>query len=263
MNIGILYIGIGRYAVFWHDFFASAEKLFCTEYKKNYFVFTDDSNLLNSQISNVQFIEQKDLGWPGNVLCRYQFFKNIENMLQKMDLLLFFNGNYLFVERITLKEILPDKNNDYWTTLVWHTNMEKDIMQYTYERNPQSMAYIPFGEGKYYFQSGFYASDRKHFFDLVYTCCEWTEEDNKKNIIPIWHDESYLNRYMLNKNPKILGTEYGKPAQWKYPTSPKAILRNKNKMLGKRYLTAFKNQNKKLNPFLKFLCRLINFFRVG
>jgi hypothetical protein len=256
VNIGILYIGIGRYSIFWRDFFSSAEKFLCANHRKFYFVFTDDSKLLNSQVENVQFIEQKDLGWPGNVLFRYHFFKNVEEKLQGMDFLLFFNGNYLFVKPISLKELLPDKNGDYWVTLVWHTNMEKEITQYTYERNPESKAFIPYGEGKYYFQSGFYGSDKEHFFDLINTCDQWTKEDMEKNIIPVWHDESYFNRYMLDKNPKILGTEYGKPVQWKYPFSPKAILRNKNKTFGKRYLKRFKGQIKKPNFIFNFFYRL-------
>jgi hypothetical protein len=254
MNIGILYIGIGRYSIFWPDFFSSAEKFLFPEVKKNYYVFTDDECLLSAQIENVHFIKQEDLGWPGNSLYRYRFFKNIEENLFEMDFLFFFNGNYLFVKPIRLEELLPGENNDHWTALVWHTTMEKEIAQYTYERNPQSKAFIPYGEGKFYFQGGFYGSDKEHFFDLINTCDQWTEEDLKKNIIPVWNDESYLNRYMLDKNPKILGTEYGKPVQWKYPLSAKAILRNKKKVFGKKFLKHLKNPGKK--PF--FVFRLFN-----
>lgn len=250
LTIGILYIGIGRYSVLWNDFYASAEKFLFPDVRKQYYVFTDNENLLRAEIDRVYFIRQEDLGWPGNTLYRYRFFKNIEKKLLNVDFLLFFNGNYLFVQPIRPEELLPGANDDHWTTLVWHTTLEKEITQYTYERNPLSQAFIPYGEGKYYFQGGFYGSDTAHFFDLIDTCDRWTQEDMEKNIIPAWNDESYFNKYMLGKNPKILSTEYGKPSQWKYPRTAKAVLRNKKKVFGKTFLKRFKEGGRK--PFFLF-----------
>jgi len=255
--IAILYVCIGRYSILWNDFYLSAEEFLFPGYKKTYFVFSDDEILLNSEIENVHFIKQDNLGWPGNVLYRYHFFKKIEKKLENMDFIFFFNGNYIFVKPIEIEELLPNENGDYWTTLVWHINEQKtDINNFTYERNPESKAFVPFGEGKRYFQSGFYASNSENFWDLVHTCSRWTDEDLVKGIVTIWHDESYFNKYMLNKNPKILSTEYGKPEQWKYPLDAKAILRNKKTIFGKRYLKRLKNgNNKKPWSFFRFLFR--------
>ena len=41
MKIAIIYIGIGRYTVFWDEFYKSCEKNFIRNAQKHYFYFTD------------------------------------------------------------------------------------------------------------------------------------------------------------------------------------------------------------------------------
>ena len=41
MKILFLYVCIGKYVVFWKDFFLSVEKYVLTDCEKHYFVFTD------------------------------------------------------------------------------------------------------------------------------------------------------------------------------------------------------------------------------
>ena len=42
------------------------------------------------------------------------------------------------------------------------------------------------------------------------------DDDLDKGIVAVWHDESHLNRYILKKNPKLLGLEYLCPDTLKY-----------------------------------------------
>ena len=41
MEIGILYIAIGKYVAFFNDFYKTCEKYFLVDTPKTYFVFTD------------------------------------------------------------------------------------------------------------------------------------------------------------------------------------------------------------------------------
>ena len=55
---------------------------------------------------------------------------------------------------------------------------------------------------------------------LVEDCEKMMDEDLANDIVPIFHDESLFNKYMLDKKHKTLGYEYGfvpegKPF-WKY-----------------------------------------------
>jgi hypothetical protein len=41
------------------------------------------------------------------------------------------------------------------------------------------------------------------------------EEDLRKNYIALWHDESYMNRYMIENPPTtILSPVYAQPQNW-------------------------------------------------
>lgn len=48
-----------------------------------------------------------------------------------------------------------------------------------------------------------------------------------KNNIAVVADESYLNRYLLNKKIKIVDTIYGKPEKFFFPIHAKIIFRDK------------------------------------
>ena len=47
-KIGILYIGIGRYACFWPEFYNSCETNLVPEAEKHYYVFTDQTTITPS-----------------------------------------------------------------------------------------------------------------------------------------------------------------------------------------------------------------------
>ena len=47
-----------------------------------------------------------------------------------------------------------------------------------------------------------------------------------------FHDESYINRYMLDKKPKVLNDGYALQHIWPYHGPHKAVVRNKEEVLG-------------------------------
>ena len=80
MKIGILYIGIGRYACFWSGFYKSCEQFLVTEAEKHYYVFTDKEADIESN-EQVQVFHQDDMGWPCNSLFRFKIFNRIKEQL--------------------------------------------------------------------------------------------------------------------------------------------------------------------------------------
>ena len=62
-------------------------------------------------------------------------------------------------------------------------------------------------------QNVFLGGTKEAFLNLTKTIKEWIDEDLKQRIIPIWKDESYVNKYLIEKlksenNPLILTPEY-------------------------------------------------------
>lgn len=204
-RVAILYIATGRYIVFWDDFYKSAEKNLLPGFEKHYFVFTDDTE--KKLPENATRISQKALGWPNITLDRFELFLTIEEVLKKYDYIYFFNANAEIVSPVG-KEILPTKQQGI--TVACHPNFYRslDNLAYPYERRRGSMAYIPVGQGVYYVQGSFNGGRSKEFLELIHTLYENTQTDKKNNIVALWHDESHLNRYILNKNPLVLPPNY-------------------------------------------------------
>jgi beta-N-acetylglucosaminidase len=63
--------------------------------------------------------------------------------------------------------------------------------------------------------------------------------DLSKGITPVWHDESALNWYLLNKNPLMASTQYASPEGWGIQ-NVKIMNRDKNKFGGYNYLRTAK-----------------------
>ena len=205
MKIACLYIATGRYTVFWKDFYLSAEKYLLPEAQKDYFMFTDNEHIDFEENANVFKIYQKKLGWPYDTMMRFDMFLTQEEKLKEYDYIYFFNANMEFVAPVG-EEFLPDESGLVMGLHPGYYNKEPD--EYPYDRNPQSTAYIPYGQGKHYVQGCLNGGTSAAYLELCKTCSANTHKDLEQNIIALWHDESILNKYVLNKNPLILDCRY-------------------------------------------------------
>jgi hypothetical protein len=214
MKIAVLYIATGRYLQFFDTFYKSAERYFFKDIPKQYFVFTDNINCRSLCRDNITFVHQEHMEWPFITLFRYKMFLSIQSKLTPFDYVFFCNSNSLFIKHVG-HEILPSANENHLVAVVRNPLvLSKDIDSFSYERNPVSSAYIPFGQGVYYFRGGFNGGKVKEYLDLCKTIDSNVEKDKKKNIIAIWHDESHLNKYLFNTPPKVLGPSYCFAQEW-------------------------------------------------
>jgi len=236
MNIGILYIAIGAYKVFWDDFFTSCEKYFLPNVPKKYFIFTDQ---ITDCKENITYYLQEDLGWPYNTLDRFSIFWKYRLDYKECDYLFFFNSNTLFLETICAQEFLPLKEENFITSLTWNVYSTKEI---PYERDVRSSAFIPYDEGSLYYQGGINGGKTFEYLQLIKSCMKSVEIDKKNSVIARNNDESHLNRYLLNKRIKVLDTHYGKPEEWINPRHAKIIFRDKNKVLGCSFINKLKHR---------------------
>ena len=252
--IAILYICTGNYQMFWKGFYLSTEKYFIPEVNKVYFVFTDAEEIFNEKNSNINKIFQKKLGWPLDTLMRFEMFSTIKNQLKEFDYIFFLNAN-MRCQTLVSNDILPLKE-DFLAVKHpgFYNKQEKD---FTYERNPKSMAYIE--QGKYYFMGGFNGGKANEFLSLIDECKKNIHIDLSNGIVAVWHDESHLNHYLLNKNVKILSPSYGYPENWSLPFEKKIIILDKQKHGGHEALRG----TKRLNPIIKLKDNIFNFIKGG
>lgn len=91
---------------------------------------------------------------------------------------------------------------------------------------------------KIYFGGGFSGGTSEKYLELAKKCAENIDIDVQNGIIPIWHDESALNKYYSENMPDIiLNPSYHFPASnleyyhniWKHqPYKAKILLLEKN-----------------------------------
>ena len=220
MKIAILYIATGRYSIFWNEFYTSCEKYFLKNMDKTYFLFTDDINIQEQK--NIKKIKQKKLGWPYDTMMRFDMFLSKKEELKNYDYIFFFNANTKFMSEVG-DEILPTQENDGLVTATHHGFYDKQPDEFTYDRNPNSMAYIPYGQGKHYATGALNGGIAKDYLLICEVCSKSIHIDLENEVIALWHDESHLNRYLIGKNPLIMSVNYlypetiDKNSKWNNP----------------------------------------------
>ena len=208
MKIAITTIATGKYDVFVPSLIDSCEKYFLPNLEKKYFVFTDSDKILSSD--KVVKVNQSKLGWPYDTMMIFHMFSSIEKELEKFDFVFFMNANMEVVSLVS-KDILPTEAES-GLVATHHPGFYKEGPNlFTYERNHKSNFYIPFGSGKNYVQGCFNGGRSREFLRMCREIKERIDADLSNKIIPIWHDESALNWYLLDKNPKILHPVYAWP----------------------------------------------------
>lgn len=216
MKIAILYICTGAYTVFWPEFFSSCEKFFFPDEEKRYFVFTDGLQQLDAH--NVQRIEQACMGWPYDTLKRFSLFKAIENDLMSFDLIFFCNANVEFLSCVG-KEILPlEKEKIIVVEHPYYTHRNRP--SFPYEDNKSSLAYIPEDMGAYYVCGGFNGGYGDAYLNMIDSLDKNIQIDQANGIIAKWHDESHLNRYIIDHPHKLLPAGFCSP---QFEPAPKPL----------------------------------------
>ena len=249
MKIGILYLATGRYICFWKEFFKTAQKYLFPDAEKTFFVFTDSENIYEENNPCVKKIYYPKLKWPDAGLMKYDAFLKGEEYYSDIDYLFYFNGNMIFVDKIG-EEILPTEENGNLAAAEWATFYgETDNTKFPYNRDERSWAYVPYGEGKHYYMAGLYGGKVPEFLQMCRELNTVIKADLAKEVIG--HDESYENKYFLNRNPLAITPNYAMPQNWKikgFENNIKAIVLKKHhyKYGGHAYLRG--ETDKKITP---------------
>jgi histo-blood group ABO system transferase len=177
------------------------------ESAKKYFVVCDillwtDTTFMSGATRT--FIKEP-LGFPQETLQRYSTFLTQREILQGYKHLYYVDSDMLFVSPIREEDIFSDA-----ITGVFHPGYLGKCG--TPERNPASTAYIPVGTQNKYFCGGFNGGKTESFLAMAETIKHAIDIDTQNGVMAVWHDESHLNRYLLDNPPaRILGPEYCYP----------------------------------------------------
>ena len=222
MNIAFLLIATNKYVSFLQQFINSADEFAFKNHNVTYCIFTNNQIPIQSK-NSIKYFTILGEKWPAPTLKRYNYFTEQKNNLLNYDYLYYSDVDMKFVDFI---------GDEVFSSLVatihpgYYLN---NNLQFTYDRNPNCMAYIPFGSGINYFAGGFNGGKSENFLNMAETISDWQKEDESKNIIPLWHDESYMNKYLIINPPTLkLSPSYCYPESWNIPFNKKLLALDKN-----------------------------------
>lgn len=253
MKVAILYLCSGDYSVFWKNFYKSYEKKFLTESYKEYFVFTDKDNLYyEDKCERIHKIYQENLGWPNGTLLRFRMFSKIKEQLKNFDYIFFMNANLVCKAKVTEDELFNNDANLYAFQQPGYYNVKPKY--FPYDRNNKCWAYVPYNYGEIYVFGAINGGKSKAYIKLIETLNKNVDEDIKKGIYAKWLDESYLNRYIINRNDvKVFSPSYCYPEGSNLPFETKIEVLDKSKFFNVDKIKNFKNnKNKYISKISKF-----------
>lgn len=216
-KVGLCITATGRYDQFIPPLIESARKHFCKKQKVTYFIFTDGNIPVGKDIVRIQ---QHRLGWPYDTMMRPKMYYTNRKALRLMDYLFTTDADMLFVASVG-KRILAKR------VATQHPGFVNK--RGSYESNPLSLAYVAPHEGTTYFAGGFWGGTRKQFLKACKIISRRIEDDLNRQVMPVWHDESHVNRYFIDYKPtKILDPSYCYPEELILPFKKRLLALCKN-----------------------------------
>ncbi|XP_036950721.1 globoside alpha-1,3-N-acetylgalactosaminyltransferase 1-like [Acanthopagrus latus] len=210
-RIAVVVFAVGKYTRFLEAFLQTGEKYFMVGFRVTYYIFTDHKE----EVPKIDLAEGRKISlvdipsatrWQDVVLGRMKWATiTIDKQIRsEADYLFMMDVDSVFYNRFgaeSLSQLTGVLHR------IFYKNYDRD--QFTYERRNLSRAYIPFGEGDYYYTAAVWGGYLEDMYKLVKYCYMQSEEDAKNNIEAVWQEESHLNKYFLyNKPTKVLSPEY-------------------------------------------------------
>lgn len=221
-KIAFVAIATNKYINFLDNLLTSADEYFLINNHVEYIVLTNNNKKINTK-RKLNFLKIEHEPWPAPTLKRYDYFYQYFEYLRTFDYIFYCDADMKFVDFVDVSIL-----GDLVGTL--HPGFfNSNPYNFTYERNPNSKAYVPYGQGLCYYAGGFNGGNSDTFLKMAKTIFEWKKIDESNNIIPVWHDESYMNRYMIDNPPSnILSPSYCYPESWNIPFKKILLALDKN-----------------------------------
>jgi histo-blood group ABO system transferase len=134
-------------------------------------------------------------GWPAATMYRYHVVLEHAERLTDATHIFMIDADMAFVAPVDTEIIAP---------LVATAHPGYVNRRGNYESRPVSAACVADGEGTTYFCGGFVGGARLAFLRLARSIQSGVDRDAANDVIAVWHDESHLNRYLVEHPPAII-----------------------------------------------------------
>ena len=225
MKICILTIATNKYIQFVERLLDNIEENFLNGHEIQCLLFTDHEVETSDNVRVCQIDHEP---WPMPTLKRYNYFVKENEFISQFDYCFYFDVDMGIVDNVG-DEVLSDLVATMHPYQSFYPKEER-----SYDRNEKSLAYVPVGEeGELYYAGGFNGGSTKRFREMAEVLADRVTRDLDNGVIALWHDESQMNRYLIDNPPTLSLTpsycfaeeHMGNP---NYPYEPKIIALKKN-----------------------------------
>ena len=225
MKICILTIATNKYIQFVEELYDNIQENFLNGHEIECLLFTDHEVETADNVRVCQ-IEHED--WPIPTLKRYNYFMKEKEYISKFDYCFYFDVDMSIVDKVG-DEVLEDLVATMHPYQSFYAKGDR-----SYDRNPKCLAYVkPGDEGQHYYAGGFNGGSTKKFLEMSEVIADRVTKDLDNGIIALWHDESHMNRYLIDNPPTVSLTpsyvfaeeQMNNPS---YPYEPKIVALKKN-----------------------------------
>jgi histo-blood group ABO system transferase len=228
MKICILNIATNKYIQFVEQLLESVEENFLNGHDISVLVFTNHE--IEEVSDNVKISQIEHEPWPIPTLKRYHYFVKEKDFISQFDYCFYMDVDMRIEDKVgdeILGDLVATQHPGFWF---------KDKSQFSYERRPESTAFVSADEGKMYYAGGFNGGKPENFLKMSQTIVDNVEKDFENGLVAVWHDESHMNRYLINNPPTIeLTPSYCypeaariNPGGWNVPFDAKIVALEKN-----------------------------------
>jgi histo-blood group ABO system transferase len=219
VKICVISIATNGYEEFLPALYTGIDQFFLTDHEVSKLLFTDRKDFTLAD----KTVQVESEPWPLPTLKRYEYFYQERSYLSEFDYCFYLDADMLMVGPVQ-EEILGSG-----ITGTLHP-MQTVFEKFTYDRSAESTATIPYGEGTNYYCGGFQGGKTPEFLQMSEILMRRIHEDNRNEVVALWHDESHLNRYLIDYPPAVvLGRQYCNDSRTPLNVPPKIIAIRKEK----------------------------------
>jgi Glycosyltransferase family 6. len=198
MKIAIFLIATNKYVDFIPELVKGINKYFLTDHEKTIYLFTDS----DKKISGVTKIYQEHKPWPYPTLYRYHIITN--GCKGEFDYYYYLDSDSLIVDTVgdeILGKLVATRHPGFFNRPKLGFILDKKFL---------AQSFVSINKIQYYFAGGF--NGGSDYLKMATQITRWIDIDQKYGHTPIFHDESYIQRYYsLNPPDVILTPEYCMP----------------------------------------------------